>query len=379
LTVPRICILSSVHIALDNRVFYREASSLQRAGYDVTLIAGHDRNEVKNGIRIVALPRVRRWFRPLLWLSLFRHALNAGADMFLLHDPELLLVTPWLRWFTGKPIVYDVHEVYADFIKVKDYMPAWLRYPIAWIFGWLEPLLARLQSGLIFADDQIAAPFGRLRCPKTTLYNFPERGFVEDAIAATSGIEERQPVILYLGAMERNRGSRLMVEAFERVWQALPEARLLQVGHFMPADLEQEVRADAEQRGVAHAIDITGRVPFEEIGEYLKQAAVGWVTWQPVPKNQKNIPTKLFEYMAYGLPVVSSSLSSTLPFVQDGENGYLVAADDPEAHARAILRLLRDPDAASAMGQRGQELVHSRWNWDEMEKRLLQLFQELLS
>ncbi len=377
--MPRVCILSSVHIALDNRVFYREASSLQRAGYNVTLIAIHDRDEVKNGIQIVALPRVRRWFRPLLWLALCRHALNAGADLFLFHDPELLLVTPWLRWLTGKPTVYDVHEAYADFIKVKDYMPAWLRHPIAWVFGWLEPLLARLQSGLIFADDQIATSFERLRYPKTTLFNFPERGFVEDAIAATSEIEERQPVVLYLGALERNRGSRLMVEAFQQVWQAFPEARLLQVGHLMPADLEQEMRADAEQRGIAKAITITGRVPFEEIGEYLKQAAVGWVTWQPVPKNQKNIPTKLFEYMAYGLPVVSSNLPSTRPFVQDGENGYLVVADDPVAHAQAILRLLRDPEAASAMGQRGQELVRSRWNWDEMEKRLLLLFQELLS
>ena len=44
----KICILSSVHIALDNRVFYREACSLQRAGYDVTLIAVHDREEIKD-------------------------------------------------------------------------------------------------------------------------------------------------------------------------------------------------------------------------------------------------------------------------------------------------------------------------------------------
>jgi glycosyltransferase involved in cell wall biosynthesis len=377
--MTKVCILSSVHIALDNRVFYREARSLHRAGFDVTLIAVHDRDEIKDGIQIIALPRVPRWQRPRVWLSLFRHALSTRADIYLFHDPELLLLTPWLRWLTGKPTVYDVHEVYADFIKVKDYMPAWLRYPIAWVFGWLEPWLARLQSGLVFADDQIAASFERLRCPKTTLFNFPESGFVEDAIAATSEIEDRLPVILYLGALERNRGSRLMIEAFQQVWRAFSEARLLQVGHLMPPDLEEEMRADAEQRGIAQAITITGRVPFEEIGEYLKQATVGWVTWQPVPKNQKNIPTKLFEYMAYGLPVVSSNLPSTLPFVQDGENGYLVVADDPVAHAQAILRLLRDPEAALAMGQRGQELVRSRWNWDEMETRLLRLFQELLS
>ncbi len=123
---------------------------------------------------------------------------------------------------------------------------------------------------------------------------------------------------------------------------------------------------------------LTGRVPFETIGRYLQQAAVGWVTWQPERKNQRNIPTKLFEYMAYALPVVSSDLPSTRPFVHDGVNGYRVRADDPAAHAAAILALLRDRDYAARLGRAGQVLVQERWNWQEMEKRLLALVAELV-
>ena len=96
-------------------------------------------------------------------------------------------------------------------------------------------------------------------------------------------------------------------------------------------------------------------------------------------KNQKNIPTKLFEYMAYGLPVVGSDLASTRPFVHEGQNGYRVTADDPTAHAEALLDLLRQPERASAMGRRGQELVRTDYNWDEMERRLLALYQKLLA
>ena len=352
---------------------------MRQAGYEVILIAVHDRDEVKDGVQIVALPRVHRWQRPRLWLALYRQALQTEADLFHFHDPELLLLTPWLRWRTGRPTIYDVHEASADFIKVKDYMPAWLRYPMAWAFRWLEPLLARLQSALVFADDQIAVTFRGIRCPKVTLFNFPARSFIDNAISATQGIERRQPIILYLGGLERNRGSKLMIEAFRQVLQAMPEARLLLVGHFMPPELEQEVIADAAMCSVEHALTITGRVPFEQIGGYLTQAAVGWVTWQPVSKNQKNIPTKLFEYMAYGLPVISSDLASTRPFVCQGETGYLVTASDPAEHAQAILQLLRHPQRAMTMGRQGQEMVRSRYNWDEMEKRLLALYQELLS
>jgi glycosyltransferase involved in cell wall biosynthesis len=103
------------------------------------------------------------------------------------------------------------------------------------------------------------------------------------------------------------------------------------------------------------------------------------VPWQAVAKNEKNVPTKLFEYMAYGLPVVSSDLASTRPFVRDGENGYVVAAADPQAHAQALLRLLRDPDAARAMGLRGQALVQADWNWDEMGRRLVGFYERVLS
>ena len=373
------CILSSVHLALDNRVFYREARSLQKAGYDVTLIAVHDREEVRDGVRIVPLPAVPRWQRPLLWRRLIQLAQANQADIYHFHDPELLLVTPWLRWQTGKPAIYDVHEANADFIRVKDYLPAWLRFPLAWAFGWLEPLLARLQSGLIFADDQIAAAFTRVQRPKATLFNFPGREFVEQAGLASRETLTREPVVLYLGGMERNRGAHLMIEAFYQVWQAMPEARLLLVGHCMPSTLADEMRNRATALGVAHAVTMTGRLPFEQIGGYLQEAAVGWVPWQPVPKNQKNIPTKLFEYMAYGLPVVSSALQSTQPFVHDDVNGYLVRAEDPAAHAAALLRLLRDPDHAARLGRAGRVLVQTRWNWDAMEPRLLALYQALLS
>jgi glycosyltransferase involved in cell wall biosynthesis len=374
----KVCILSSVHTALDNRVFYREARSLQRAGFAVTLIAVHDGEEVKDGIQIIGLPRVPRWKRPLLWLALLRHALGTEAEVYHFHDPELLLVTPWLRWLTDKPTIYDIHETYADFIEIKEYLPAWLRYPIAWTFRWLEPLLARLQSGLIFADDEIAASFEAVKRPKATLFNYPELSFVEQAAAAIDSTQPREPVILYLGSIERARGSRLMVEAFHLVRQRTPDARLLLVGHFAPEDLEQEVSAHASRLGLQDAIEIAGRVPFETIGSFLSQAAVGWIPFQPVPKYLRNIPTKLFEYMAYGVPIVSSDLPTTRPFVAKGTSGYLVPADDPAAHAEAILQILNHPDEAASMGRQGQELVRKEYNWSQMEKSLLELYGELL-
>lgn len=372
-----ICILSSVHLALDNRIFYREACSLSHAGYNVTLIAIHDKNEVKDGVQILALPSVPRWKRPLLWFKLLQMAYRTKADAYHFHDPELLLVTPILRLLSGKPTIYDIHEVYADFIQVKEYIPTWIRSPIAWVFSWLEPLLAGLQSGLIFADDQIAHSFAKFNRPKTTLFNFPAIDLIEAGVKVTKFDTNREPIILYLGGLKRNRGTSLMMEAFEIILHEIPEAKLHLIGPFIPSNLEQEVRQDALKRHINHAVIITGLVPFDSIGVYLEQAQVGWVPLHAIPKYEKNIPTKIFEYMAYAIPVVSSDLIPIRPFIKNEFNGYRIPANNPDEHAQAILSLLHSPEKAQQMGKNGQKLVREQYNWKWMENRLLNFYESL--
>jgi hypothetical protein len=88
----KICVLTSAHPALDTRIFYKEARSLVKAGYDVTLIAQHPRNETIEGIKIIALPKPKnRFFRifATAWKA-FWLAKKQKADIYHFHDPELI-------------------------------------------------------------------------------------------------------------------------------------------------------------------------------------------------------------------------------------------------------------------------------------------------
>lgn len=373
----KVMILSTVHMALDNRVFYREARSLASAGYDVTLVAVHDRDELREGVQIIGLPRVPRWQRPKLWRRVLALATDAQADIYHFHDPELLLVSPFIRRRTKRPTVYDIHEVYPEFVEVKDYLPGWLRRPLAGLVRVIEPALARHESGLLFADDAIARAFAAYAGPKATLFNYPDLSHF--AISLSSSPERNSSTVLYLGGMEVNRGVLLMLEAFARVVAALPAARLHLVGHFAPPTLETEVRHLIQTLGLEEAVEVVGRVPFDAVSDYLRAAAVGWVPWQAARKNELNIPTKLFEYMVAGLPVVASDLASIRPFVRPGDTGLLVPAADARAHADAILDLLQHPDETRAMGERGRHLVTTTFNWAAMEPRLLAFYETVLA
>lgn len=376
--MSKVCIISSVHNALDNRIFYREAVSLQNAGYKITLIAVHDKLEYRDGIQILPIKRYSRLTRPFLWWQILRLALSTKSDLFHIHDPELLFISPMLRLLSSKPVIYDIHESIADFIEIKDDIPLIIRKFLGWIFRWLEPAMARIASGLIFADDQIAQAFHDIHCPKITLFNYPSDLFLSTANQSIKINNMNKPVLLYLGGLKRNRGTTLMLNAFKLVKEAVPNSQLMLVGPFAPASLEKELRTEINQLKMSDAVTITGTIPFDQVGKYLSIASVGWIPFPTVKKYQKNIPTKLFEYMAYGIPVVSSDLIPVRPFIENRKNGILVKADDPNGHAQAIIEILTNPTLSATMGINGQRMVLEQYRWSEMEKRLLKFYDQLL-
>jgi glycosyltransferase involved in cell wall biosynthesis len=375
----KVCIISTVHIALDNRIFYREACSLKNAGYEVYLIAVHDKNETLQGIKILPLNRLKRSQRPFLWLTVLKMAIDTKADIYHIHDPELLFISPLIHLLTGRPIIYDIHESIADFIELKDDLPNWWRKLLSWIFRWLEPALAFLQSGLIFADDQIAHSFQWINHPKTTLFNFPLQSFITNASQTVIKPDPNQPTVLYLGGIKRNRGTSLMLEAFKHVIEVIPRAQLLLVGPFAPESLENELRSEIDSIKMSRSIAIIGPIPFDQVGTYLEKATIGWIPLPPVPKYQKNIPTKLFEYMAYAIPVVSSDLFPVQQFIENRKTGLLVKADDPAAHARAIIELMTNPNLAADLGKNAQASVMEQYSWTEEENKLVAFYRAVIS
>ena len=62
ITNKKICILTSVHPAFDTRIFHKEAETLAKADYDVILIGQHNKNEIVDGVKIIALPTPKNRF-----------------------------------------------------------------------------------------------------------------------------------------------------------------------------------------------------------------------------------------------------------------------------------------------------------------------------
>ena len=137
--MPRIVHLTTVHNPFDNRIFHRECRTLVEAGYEVVLLAGHNRAESCEGVKIRSLsPSSSRLARMTTGVArAFFKAWGARADLYHFHDPELIPAALLLR-LLGKRVVYDIHEDNRTAIREREYLPAWLRALVAGVFALFE-------------------------------------------------------------------------------------------------------------------------------------------------------------------------------------------------------------------------------------------------
>lgn len=365
-----VAILSSVHPPFDTRIFQKEARSLAAAGFDVTLIVPHDRDLVVDGVKLRAIRASGgRLTRMLLGpLRVLREAVRARADVYHFHDPELIPVGLLLKLW-GKRVIYDVHEDVPKDIRGKTYLPRWLVHPLALIVDLIQKATSRAFDLVILARDDIERSFAGHR-HILLIRNYPIRDLfpAPDRTGSVNGCF----TVAYTGGLVAGRGVVEMIEALERVSARHP-VRMVLFGKFWPAELETRVRAMA---GFRH-VDFRGWIPYEQLPGELSRADAGIVCFLPEPNNVNAGPTKLFEYMACGLPVVASDFPMWREVVVGSDCGLCVDPRDPDAIADALRYLADHPQRRDEMGANGRRAIRDRYNWEVEAETLIAAYRRL--
>ena len=362
--------LGSTHHAFDTRIFQKECKTLAAAGYAVTFIVPHDRDEKVDGVQIRAVPKPRSGRERLQkTLKLIYHsALAEDADaIFHFHDAELLPYMLLLK-LRGRRVVYDAHENTPQQMLYQHWIPCWLRRPIAALAYVLEALGGGVFDGLVAAEPVTAQRFPVRKT--AVIRNFPLVS--ELAVEDAAPYAERQPLIVYVGSITRARGIEELVAALHRLPARL-EARLALGGVFHPAQLEQAMQGKAGWERVS----VKGWLDRRDVADLLAQARVGVVVLHPTQKYINSYPTKLFEYMGVGLPVIASDFPVWRQIVEEAGCGLLVNPLDVEALSEAMRWMLEHPAEAEAMGKRGRAAVEARYSWHREAEALFAFYNGL--
>lgn len=386
--MKKCCHITSVHPVFDTRIFYKQCRTLAQAGYKVSLIAPHTQDEIVESIKIIGLAQAKnRWQRLLTSnLKILWCACQQKADIYHLHDPELLPLGVILKLLSNRKVIYDVHENYSQQTLFKEYLPLISRKSIALIIKIVESLASKLCDGIICATDDILKNFSSH--PKAlTVKNFPilddfseaaqqPKQQITEQFKTSSKLNQKSKTfkLIYIGALNPVRGISQIIQAIKLIEKHYP-VKLLLGGNFDSADYQTQIIKHCQN---SPNISYVGQVPYQNIPKLLSQADAGVACSRPIRNYLTSLPVKLFEYMAAGLPVIVSNFPFWQKIVKGNKCGLCVNPLEPKEIAKAIEYLITHPQEATAMGDNGRRAVLKKYHWAKQGQKLLWLYSQIL-
>jgi glycosyltransferase involved in cell wall biosynthesis len=323
-------------IAHDMKLFSR----LRSGEYD--LIAVKDKF-VAGIFAVVAARLFRKRF--VYWLSYpFPEASLLGARDGVGRYPLLY----WIRGSVFSVVLYRIILPAADHIFVQS-----------------DQMRRDLSSKGVPATKMTAVPMG------IRLASF---AIPESTVRRVIPAGER--CILYLGTLARTRRLTFIVRVLAAVKRQFPDVKLYLVGSGDDPRDEHDLIDEANRLGVMSSLVLVGRLSQREALRYVMEADVCVSPFFPTPILNSTSPTKLVEYMAMGKAVVANDHPEQRLVIEQSGGGYCVPYQE-DAFASAIVALLRAPELARAMGERGRRYVveHRAYGLiaDRVEQELLKV------
>lgn len=363
----KVCHLTTAHEPFDERIFHKECKSLFSAGYDVTLIAPYDKNDVVDGIRIVALGVAKNRFHRFVimnFLLLYKSILQK-ADIYHFHDPELLIAGVLIKILTFKKVIYDAHEDYEKQLLSKGWIRPALRKPLAYVIRSIEKISCKIYDFIITAGLHTKIKFPDEK--STVIANYPPVEFIPEIKVKRNSVMK----LIYAGGISKDRGILIMLEVMQLLRDKNIELHLL-------GDIQDTYLITSfETMG---NVKYHGCLPWNDVNRYLADADMGLILFQPSPAyydmSGDNV-IKLFEYMLAELCVLISDFPKLSKLISDLGCGLSVDPTDPIQIANKIEYLYNNAELRKQMGIIGRKAVLDKYNWDNESKKLLAVYKTL--
>ena len=190
---------------------------------------------------------------------------------------------------------------------------------------------------------------------------------------AGSGVPQTgKRVVATVGNIRHVKGHDILVEAAARVVAELPEVSFAVAGGVLDPAYFATLQGRIAELGLGGHFRFAGNL--DDPRSFLRDAEVF-----VLPSRSEGFSNAIVEAMAAGLPVVATDVGGNAEAVQNGVSGTIVPPEQPRALADALLRMLRQPEAARAMGAEGKRLVAERFTTEAMLDRVTAIYRRLLA
>lgn len=362
-----VCHITSVHQPMDERIFNKECRTLAEAEYCVYLIQ-QGPSLIADGVNIVGLDykaknRVDRMIT--MTKRVYQKALSIDADIYHIHDPELLSLALKLKR-NGKLVVFDSHENTAGAILEKEWIPKFCRKVVYRGYSIYQAYVCKRIDGIITVNEQLASMFRGYNNCVSIVSNYPrlsvekkENNRKDFTLCFAGGITEQWNIDKVIIALA-----------------SIPQATLGLCGRVDENYLNYLKSLDGWKQ-----VTYFGVVDHATVEELLSKSSIGLALLSP-GENTNWLEgtmgnTKIFEEMYAGLPVICTNFKLWSEFIKD-KAGICIDPTCIDELIAAIEGLMNDEKRAMEMGATGKDIVLTRFNWNNEAQKLLELYGTLL-
>lgn len=374
----RAAVLLFAYYPSDNRP-RRAAEALVNEGMDVELIClRQSRDERKrdtfNGVNVRRLPLKRHRGGPSAYflqyaafiLSAFfllaRRSLTRRFDLIHVHNmPDLLVFSALVPKLLGAKVILDLHDPMPELMMTIFRLDAsslavrLLKRFERWSIGLADTVFTvNLACKRIFASRS---------CPAEKIHvvmNAPDEDlFTFRAVSPDTRKVDQRFVMMYHGSILERNGLDLAVDALAAIRPSVPSAELRIYGEATP--FLEFVLKEARKKGLKSAVRYFGAKGPREIAAAIDECNVGIIPNRRSIFTEINTPTRIFEYLSRGKPVITGRAPGVLDYFAEDALLFFALGDSADL-ARTMLHVLFDPRGVESVVQRGQEvyLAH-RW------------------
>lgn len=363
--------ITTVHPRKDTRIFYRECKTIGDEGHEIILIvADGNGDEFSEGVQIIDIGKENSRIVNFLktYGKLKKKIRQLKPDIVHFHDPELMFLGRSVRRM-GLPVVFDIHENVSAQILDKDYIPRFLRKFISYFYRKIEISIIKAFH-LVIAEHSYTSAYQDKGKSLTTLLNLPDISHFNPYINLNRTGNE----IFYIGAVTEERGLSVTLESLK----ILKERKVDFFMHFI-GRIPNESQLHEQIEGIENNIKFYGRMDSKKGFEISKNCAVGLSVLKPIKNYVGSYSTKIFEYMAIALPVITSNFQLYKDVVEKYNCGFCIDPFSSVELADKIEELITNPNLVQRLGSNGLEAVNKNYNWSDEKNKLMKLYQQILN
>jgi glycosyltransferase involved in cell wall biosynthesis len=375
----------------------RAAAALLQEGMTVDLLClgddGEPKRETSGGLRIRRLPIEHRRggkfsyaynysaFIFLCGLILAMRSIRRRYDLVYIHNmPDVLVLSSLVPKLLGAKVILDLHDPMPELMVTifnlgkESRGVRVMRLLEKWSIAWADLVLTvnvacmRIFTSRSCHTDKIGVV---MNSPDEQIFGFREPQLRTSPTGATAG----RFVIMYHGSLVERNGVDLAVEALARVRSKIPGAELRIYGRKTP--FLERVIGEAQDKGLADCVHYLGPRSLEELVGEIEDCDLGVIPNHRSAFAEINTPTRIFEYLAGGKPVIAPRAAGICDYFDDGAL-FFFELGNAEELAERIEYVYSHPGEAVETVRRGQE-VYQEHRWPVERQRLTGRVASLLS